>query len=93
MALLDQIVRLEQRDVATASDDQFETSFMNASAMLAELQPTTATEALLEWQHRCSVEKTPLLPTVGGGNRDVRYSAIPPILVRLHRGGSEFPLA
>ena len=48
--LLSQIVELEHVNMETASDQKVETLLLRATAMLAELQPKTATEALLAAQ-------------------------------------------
>lgn len=50
LAILAQVVGLEHPNASTVSDDRIDTLLMNATAMLAELQPTTATQALLAAQ-------------------------------------------
>ena len=50
LAILAQVVSFERQRVDTASDDQIEAMLIRPTAMLAELQPTTATEALLAAQ-------------------------------------------
>jgi hypothetical protein len=50
LTLLVQLVTLEHEELAAASDERPETLLMTATAMLAELEPATATEALLAAQ-------------------------------------------
>jgi hypothetical protein len=50
LTLLAQLVTLEHEELAAASDERPETLLMTAIAMLAELEPATATEALLAAQ-------------------------------------------
>lgn len=50
LQVLAQVVGLTRQNIDTASDDQVNTLLIRATAMLAELQPTTATEALLAAQ-------------------------------------------
>lgn len=50
LTLLSQVVKLEHLVTKTTSEEHIDTLLQNASAMLAELQPTRATEALLAAQ-------------------------------------------
>jgi hypothetical protein len=50
LTLLAQVVQLEHPDLATLPEAQVDTLLTNATAMLAELQPATATEAMLAAQ-------------------------------------------
>jgi hypothetical protein len=50
LTLLAQIVKLEADDLACASDERTEELLMKATAMLAELEPATATESMLAAQ-------------------------------------------
>lgn len=50
LALLAQVIGLEHRDFDAASDEQIDTWMTRGTAMLAELQPATATEAMLAAQ-------------------------------------------
>jgi len=45
-----QVAGLERRNITAASNEQVDALLLGATAMLAELQPTTATEALLAAQ-------------------------------------------
>jgi hypothetical protein len=50
LALLAQMVRLEHQNPETMSEAQVDTALTQATALLAELHPTTATEAMLAAQ-------------------------------------------
>jgi hypothetical protein len=50
MAIIAQVIQVEEPDWKGLSDDQLERLYTQATAMLAELQPTTATESLLAAQ-------------------------------------------
>lgn len=50
LVLLGQVVSLEHQITADTSEERIDTLLQNATAMLAELQPATATEALLAAQ-------------------------------------------
>ena len=57
--LLGQVIRLQHPNIETASDDQVDGALMTATALLAELQPETATETMLAVQ-MVGVHKTAL---------------------------------
>ena len=50
LTLLAQVVQLEHDDIRALSETQINKAFLDATAMLAELQPTNATEAMLAAQ-------------------------------------------
>jgi hypothetical protein len=50
LALLAQIMQLEHENLPAASEEQLDKGMLSATAMLAELQPTNATEAMLAAQ-------------------------------------------
>jgi hypothetical protein len=50
LALLAQVLALENEDLDTASESRIDALVMQATAMLAELEPTTAAEAMLAAQ-------------------------------------------
>lgn len=78
LELLAQIVRLDHPNVETMSDEYTNTLLMKATAMVAELQPRTATEAMLAAQmvgaHRVAMtflaEATKREDTVEGRDRN-----------------------